>query len=81
MFKKKYTKSEWFEGFLWAESVLRPYYDKHKHLFTEHTDGLGGYIILGRGRVQDAPHQIKTVSLEYGTGVIDYIENSSVRQE
>lgn len=72
--KNKHQRSEWFEGLLWAEKVLKYRYNKNENLFLEHTDGLDGYIAWGRGRVQDNYHIVKSrVSLEFGQGVIDYL--------
>lgn len=75
MFKKKYVRSEWMEGFLWAENILDYYYEASEHLFVEDTSCLEGYKISGRGSKRDKPHSIKSfVSREFGQGVIDYIE-------
>jgi len=75
MFKKKYVRSEWMEGFLWAENILGYYCEASEHLFVEDTYGLEGYKISGRGSKTEKPHSIKSfVSLEFGQGVIDYIE-------
>lgn len=70
----KYQRSEWFEGLLWAEKVLGHYYDKKEHLFVEHTDGMDGYVVMGRIRLMDKPHIVESkVSLEFGQGIIDYL--------
>ena len=81
MFKNKQVKrSEWMEGFLWAENILGYYYEASEHLFVEDTDGLEGYKIYGRWYKRDKPHPIKSfVSLEFGQGVIDYIEYKDTR--
>lgn len=74
LFRRKYVRSEWMEGLLYAEDVLNYYYDKKDHLFVEHTDGMTGYTVLGRSRVIDKPHVVRTeVSLEFGQGIIDYL--------
>jgi len=76
IFKKKYKRTEWMEGLLWAEKILTHYWEASEHLFVEDTDGLEGYKILGRGRKVDDPHIIKSqVSREYGQGIIDYISH------
>ncbi|QDP50349.1 MAG: hypothetical protein Tp178MES00d2C33159851_139 [Prokaryotic dsDNA virus sp.] len=75
MFKNKYVRSEWMEGFLWAENILGYYYEASEHLFVEDTSCLEGYKISGRGSKRDKPHSIKSfVGLEFGQGGIDYIE-------
>ena len=74
-FKKKYKKSEWMEGLLWAEKTLAWYSPASEHLFVVDEDGLEGYEILGRGTSREKPHTIKRCSREFGKGVIDYIEH------
>lgn len=74
MFKKKYKRSEWFEGLLWAEDQLWHYsYSTTENLFLEDTDGMEEYNILWRNRSHETPWIIKTVSREFGAGILDYI--------
>lgn len=76
IFKKKYKRTEWMEGLLWAEKTLSYYWEASEHLFVVDTDGLEGYEILGRGVKSEKPRSIKReVSREYGQGVIDYISH------
>ena len=69
LFKKKYKRSEWMEGLLWAEDVLAYYYD-----VSVDTDGMEGYEISWKERERDDFRIVKRVSRGYGQGVIDYIE-------
>jgi len=82
MFKrKKYEYSEWMIGFLWAEKKLPPY--KSANMFVEHTDGMEGYNILWRNRETEEPWMAvdgANVSLEFGQGVIDYLEYRKLLQ-
>lgn len=80
--EKKVKRSEWMEGLLWAENILRWYDDPSEHLFVEDTDGLEGYKISGRGAKHEKPHGIKSfVSREYGQGVMDYIGHKERLEE
>lgn len=71
-FKKKYTRSAWMEGLLWAEDQLW-HYSTTENLFVEDADGMEEYKILWRNRSHETPWQIKTVSREFGAGILDYI--------
>lgn len=73
MFKKKYKRSEWFEGLLWAEDALYKYSNSPDNLFVEDTDGMEEYNIFWRNRSHETPWIIKTVSREFGAGILDYI--------
>lgn len=78
LFKKKYKKSEWFEGLLWAENFIYP--DRPQdNMFVEDTDGMEGYKILWRNRNHEKPWVIRQCTREFGAGVLDYIENISRR--
>ena len=70
MFKKKVKRSEWMEGFLWAEDALAYYYD-----VSVDTNGMEGYEISWKERERDDFRVVKRVSREYGHGVIAYIEH------
>ncbi len=71
MFKKKYKKSEWFEGLLYGEHL----YEVTGEIFVEHCDGLQSYNILIRNRKHESPWFVKTdVSVEFGQGVLDYLK-------
>lgn len=70
---KKYTKSQWFEGFLWAENALYQFHNSPDNIFLEDADGMEEYNILWRNRSHETPWIIQTVSREFGTGVLDYI--------
>lgn len=72
IFKKKYKRSEWFEGLLWVEQQLR-HYNSTDNIFIEDTDGMDGYKILWRNRTYERPWIIRTVSREIGSGILDYI--------
>ena len=77
LFKKKYKKSEWFEGLLWAEHQL--WKQSYGQMFLQDTDGMGGYEVLWRNRSHEEPWCILKCSREFGKGVIDYLENISHR--
>lgn len=72
IFKKKYKRSEWFEGLLWVEDQLR-HYSTTDNIFIEDTDGMDGYNILWRNRSHETPWIIRTVNREFGAGILDYI--------
>ena len=61
MFKKKYKRSEWFEGLIWAEDALYKYSNTTDKLFVEDTDGMEEYNILWRDRSHETPWIVKTV--------------------
>lgn len=70
---KKYKRSEWYEGLLWVENAM--YYNYSNEFFLEHADGMQSYVIYTRVRSQDKPWVAKhEVSIEFGQGVLDYIE-------
>ena len=70
--RNKYKRSEWFEGLLWAEHQLW-YHSTTDNLFVEDADGMEEYNILWRNRSHETPWIIKTVSREFGAGILDYI--------
>lgn len=73
--KKEYKQSEWMEGLLRAEQIyLRAAYTS-KEIFVEYVDGMQAYDILYRNKPDEKPWVIEgNVSLEFGRGVLDYIE-------
>lgn len=74
IFKKKYKRTEWMEGLLWAEKTLTCYSPASEHLFVVDEDGLESYEIMGRGTSREKPHTVKKhCSRDFGKGVIDYI--------
>jgi hypothetical protein len=73
IFKKKYPRSEWMEGLLWAENAI--WWNSSNKLFVEHADGMQTYDIYTRRYEHEKPWMAKAnVSLEFGQGVLDYIE-------
>lgn len=74
LFKKKYKRSEWFDGVLEAERLLGNY-KTGENLFVVDTDGMDGYDLLWRNYQHEKPWRYSTVSREFGQGVIDYLEN------
>ena len=55
-----------------AQEQLR-HYSTTENLFVEDADGMEEYNILWRNRSHETPWQIKTVSREFGAGILDYI--------
>lgn len=77
MFKKKeHTQSEWMKGLLRAEQIYkRPAYS-NKEVFVEDVDGMQAYDMFYRNQPEEDPWMIESnVSLEFGRGVLDYIEH------
>lgn len=66
--------SEWFDGLKYAEDVL--WKNSSMELFVEHCDGMQSYDILIRRKYEaEKPWNINSsVSLDFGQGVIDYLE-------
>lgn len=73
--KKEYEQSEWMKGLLRAEQIYkRPAYS-NKEIFVEDVDGMQAYDILYRNKPDEKPWIIEgNVSLEFGKGVLDYID-------
>lgn len=72
IFKKKYKRSAWFEGLLWAENMFL-YQPPNDNLFVQHADGMNEYEIYWRNRPHEEPWIVKVVNLEFGAGILDYI--------
>lgn len=72
LFKKKYERSEWFEGLLWAEHQL--WKRISAEMFLQDTDGMSGYGVLWRNRSHEEPWCILKCSREFGKGVLDYLD-------
>lgn len=77
MFKKKeYKRSEWMKGFLRAEQIYQRKAYSRKEVFVEDVDGQEAYDIFYRNQPEEEPWVIeRNVSLEFGRGVLDYIEH------
>jgi len=81
IFRKRYEHSEWMKGFLWAEKKLPPH--KSAEMFVEHVDGMQSYDILWRDKKTETPWvagEGYNVSLDFGQGVIDYLEHRQLLQ-
>ena len=74
IFKKKYERSDWMEGLLWAENAFYKYKNRTSNIFLEDTDGMEEYDVLWRNHSHEKPWVIKTVSREFGSGILDYVE-------
>lgn len=74
-FKKEYTQSEWMKGLLRAEQIYQRAAYASKEIFVEDVDGMEAYDILYRNKPDEKPWVIEgNVSLEFGKGMLDYIQ-------
>lgn len=74
-FKKEYTQSEWMKGLLRAEYIYKYAAYSSKEIFVEDVDGMQAYDILYRNKPDEKPWIIEgNVSLEFGKGMLDYIQ-------
>lgn len=74
--KKEYKQSEWMKGLLRAEQIYQQRAYASKEIFVEDVDGMQAYDILYRNRPDEKPWIIEgSVSLEFGKGILDYIEH------
>ncbi len=79
--KKKYEHSEWMKGFLWAEKKHPP--GAAGEVFVEDCDGMESRNILYRNYSDERPWVVwegSGVSVEFGQGVIDYLEHRKLLQ-
>lgn len=68
----KTKRSEWFEGLLWIENNMK--WNSSNQFFVEHADGMQAYDIYTRRYSHEKPWMAKwNCSLEFGQGVLDYI--------
>lgn len=79
MFKRKYKRSQWFEGLLWAEHCMGKY-GTQENMFVEDTDGMEGYNILWRNCSHEKPWIMHSCNKEFGSGVLDYLYNKFINK-
>ena len=73
LFKKKYKRSEWMEGLLYAEGQFQSGREVRVYK-SAHNMGLGKYWIITENKAISNSYRFPCHSDEKVKGVIDYIE-------